>query len=264
MNAARFLLLVSAPVSLIAWTVGGDDQRLVGRLDDKTREAVVAVVDAARRDGLPTEPIIDKALEGASKRASGTQIVTVVRSLVGDLKRSREALGPGSSTKDVEAGAHALRAGVSVHALEQLRVARAASPVASALDVMTILTNDGVPADSIAPRVVNLVLAGASADQLYQLRQEIKRYMDGGVAAPTAAALGGQGLAQVLIAQQAANSGNGGAPGSPLPSVRGQSRVADPLATNAAGSVQGNANVSGAGEGARPAGPRGKPKPKRP
>lgn len=264
MKTSRTLALLLGSVALAGWTALTDDQRLVGRLDARTREAVVAVVDAARRDGLPTEPIIDKALEGASKQASGAQIVAVVRSLVGDLKRAREALGPTSSVKDVEAGAQALRAGISLRELERLRVARAASPVASALEVMTILTNDGVPADSIAPRVVSLVLAGASADQLYGLRQEIKRYMSGGVAAPTAAALGGQGLEQVL-AQQAANSGNSGGPGSPLPSVRGQSRVADPLATtNAAGAVQGNANVSGAGDGARPAGPRGKPKPKRP
>lgn len=264
MKNVRALSLLFGSLALSAWTVLTDDQRLVGRLDDKTREAVVAVVEAARQDGLPTEPIIDKALEGASKKASGTQIVAVVRSLVSDLKRAREALGPASSGKDVEAGAHALRAGIALQELERLRVARAASPVASALEVMTILTNDGVPADSIGPRVVSLVLAGASAEQLYGLRQEIKRFMAGGVAAPTAAALGGEGLQQVL-AQQAVTSGNSGGPGSPLPSVRGQSRVADPLATtNAAGAVQGNANVSGAGEGARPAGPRGKPKPKRP
>lgn len=264
MTRSRSVLAFLGSIALLAMAPLTDDQRLVGRLDDRTREAVLAVVNAARTEGLPTEPIIDKALEGASKRASGTQIVSVVRSLIGDLKRAREALGPGSSLKDVEAGAHALRAGISVAELERLRTARAASPVASALEVMTILTNDGVPADSIAPRVVSLVLAGASDEQLTTLRQEIKRYMAGGVAAHAAVALGGQGLEQVL-AQQAASGANSGVPGSPLPSVRGQSRVADPLATaNAAASVQGNASVSGAGEGARPAGPRGKPKPKRP
>ncbi|MBL8961424.1 MAG: hypothetical protein JNJ98_16315, partial [Gemmatimonadetes bacterium] len=94
MKTTRVLAMLLGPVALAGWTVLTDDQRLVGRLDAKTREAVVAVVDAARRDGLPTEPIIDKALEGASKQASGAQIVAVVRSLVGDLKRAREALGP--------------------------------------------------------------------------------------------------------------------------------------------------------------------------
>jgi hypothetical protein len=56
-----------------------------------------------------------------------------------------------------------------------------------------------------------------------------------------------------------AMSGNSGVSGSALPSSRGTTRVADPSVNpQAVGAVQGNANVSG--EGARPAGPRGKPK----
>ena len=59
--------------------------------------------------------------------------------------------------------------------------------------------------------------------------------------------------------------GNSGGPGSTLPSVRGQSRVADPLAPNQVnGAVQERTGASGAGDGVRPVGPRGKPKPKRP
>lgn len=263
MRASRMFVLAGALVLLPAAANVSDDQRLAGRLDDRTREAVMAVLDAARRDGLPTEPLIDKALEGASKRANGPVIVSVVRGLMGDLKRAREALGPSSTERDVEAGANALRAGVPMRELERLRSARSNVRLAQALNVMSVLANDGVPADSIAPRVVTLVLAGATEDQLLGLRQDIKRDINGGVAPVTAAALRGDGLAQQLQEQRA--SGNSGGPGSPLPSVRGQSRVADPLATPAvAGSVQGSASVSGAGEGARPAGPRGKPKPKRP
>ncbi len=259
----RAYFLSAGAALLTAAALLSDDQRLAGRLDDRTREAVVAVLESARNEGLPTEPLIDKALEGASKKASGTVIVSVVRSLVGDLRRAKEALGPGTNPRDVEAGANALRAGVPMRELERLRVARTNIRLAQALNVMSVLSNDGVPPDSIAPRVVNLVLAGATEDQLITLRQDIKRDINGGVAATTAASLRGDGLAQQLAEQRA--SGNSGGPGSPLPSVRGQSRVADPLATpQAVGSVQGNANVSGAGEGARPAGPRGKPKPKSP
>jgi hypothetical protein len=263
MSLSRALSLLLGASVLGAAASQSDDQRLLGRLDERTREAVVAVVEAARKEGLPTEPLIDKALEGASKQANGSVIVSVVRSLVGDLRRAKDVLGPGSMAKDVEAGATALRAGVPIKELERLSAARANVRVASALDVITILTNDGVPPDSIAPRVVSLVLSGATEEQLVNLRLDIKRDISGGVGAATAASLRGLGLEQLLIAQRT-EAGNSGGPGSPLPSVRGQSRVADPLATPAAGSVQGNANVSGAGDGARPAGPRGKPKPKRP
>ena len=242
-----------------AWR--SDDPRLMNRLDERTREAVSAVIESARKEGLPTEPIVDKALEGASKQANGQLIVSVVTGLVSDLRRAREALGPASTPRDIEAGADALRAGLRVGELERLRSARSTVRVSMALDVASYLINQGVPADTIGPRVVSLVLASASEEQLMAMRQQIERDISGGVAAATAASLRGMGLAQVL----AEKSSNSGGPGSALPSVRGQSRVADPLATpQSVGSVQGNANVSGAGDGARPVPPRGKPKPKRP
>lgn len=248
-----------AVVVLTAFTTRDIDPRLASRLDEKTREAVGAVIESARREGLPTEPLVDKALEGASKQASGAVIVSVVRGLVGDLRRAREALGAASSERDVAAGASALRAGIHLRELERLRMARSTVRVSTALDVANYLINKGVPADSIAGRVVNLVLASATEEQLVALRLEIERDIAGGVAPGTAASLRGSGLERVLAAQ----TDNSGGPGTTLPSVRGQSRIADPLANpQAVGSVQSNANVSGAGEGGRPAGPRGKPKPK--
>ena len=80
-----------AASALSAFSPRTDDPRLL-RLDERTRAAVSAVVEGARREGLPTEPLIDKALEGASKRAPGPSIVNVVKSWVADLRRAREAL----------------------------------------------------------------------------------------------------------------------------------------------------------------------------
>ena len=258
---SRLLLVAAGAASLTAFAWRTDDPRLVGRLDERTREAVSVIVESARREGLPTEPLIDKALEGASKQAGGPVIVSVVRGLVGDLRRAREALGPSSTPRDIEAGADALRAGVNVRELERLRVARTTVRLATALDMVSFLINRGVPADSIGPRVVSLVLASATEEQLITMRQDIERDISGGVSAVTAASLRSLGLEQQLRERP----NNSGAPGSTLPSVRGQSRVADPLATSqAVGSVQGSSSVSGTGEGARPAGPRGKPKPKKP
>jgi hypothetical protein len=256
---SRILTVFVGAAALTAFAWFGTDPRLNGRLDDRTRDAVSALIDEAKAEGLPTEPLIDKALEGASKRANGQIIVAVVKGLVTDLRRARVALGPASTARDIAAGADALRAGVQIGELERLRLARSTVRVSTALDMVSYLINKGVPADTIAPRVVSLVMAAASEEQLLMLRQDIERDISGGVAAGTAASLRGLGLAQVL----AERSTNSGGPGAGLPSVRGQSRVADPLANpQAVGPVQGNANVSGAGDGARPAGPRGKPKPK--
>src|SRR5438093_634738 len=64
------LLLVAAQV--------GTDPRL-DRLDPDTRAQVATVMDSASRVGLPTEPLIQRALEGATKAAPGARIVAAVR-----------------------------------------------------------------------------------------------------------------------------------------------------------------------------------------
>ncbi len=258
--ATKYALVLTGALSLsaYAWQVG--DPRLTTRLDRETREAVNAIIENARKAGVPTETLVDRALEGASKRANGAVIIAVVRGWAEDLRRARQALGPGSPDAEVVAGAHALRNGVQIRELERLRGAKSGMRYAMALDVMNYLVNRGVPADTISPVIVNLVLASASDDQFAKLRQDVERDISGGVAAATAASLRGQGLVQQVADASAA--ANGGAPGSALPSVRGSTRVADPaLNPTAVGAVQGTSSVSGAGDA--PAAPRGKPK-KRP
>ena len=50
------------------------DPRLA-RLDSLTRPIVAALVDSARTAALPTEPLVQRALEGATKRATADRIV---------------------------------------------------------------------------------------------------------------------------------------------------------------------------------------------
>ena len=256
------LFLGTLALGAWAWQVG-TDPRLATRLDPQTREQVSTIIASAHRDGVPTETLVDRALEGASKRAPGTVIVSVVRTWADDLRKARTALGPASSDAEVVAGAYAIRNGVSIKELERLRAVRSGQRYAVALDVMNYLVSKGVPADTLSTVVVNLVLASASDAQFRTLRSDVERDLTGGVAGGTAAALRGAGVERQLA--EGASAANGGAPGSALPSGRGSSRIADPMLNpNAAGAAQGNANATGAsGDGARPAGPRGKPK-KRP
>ena len=67
---------------LLVTQVAVQDPRLE-RLDPDTRVAVAAVVDSAHGVGLPVEPIIQRALEGVTKGASGARIVAAVRSKEG-------------------------------------------------------------------------------------------------------------------------------------------------------------------------------------
>lgn len=259
-STPRIFLLAASALTLSGYVWQASDPRLNNRLDRETREQVDAIIDAARKAGVPTEPLVDRALEGASKKASGRMIVAVVRGWADDLQRARQALGPGSPDAEVVAGAHALRSGVKVKELERLRATKSGVRYAMALDVMSYLVNRGVPPDTISPVIVNLVLASATEDQFAKLRQDVERDISGGMAGATAITLRGQGLERQIADATAA--ANGGAPGSTLPSVRGTTRAGDPaLNPTAVGAVQGANNVSGAGEA--PAAPRGKPK-KRP
>src|SRR5690606_19342611 len=63
--------LAALSIALVAVApVAAQDARLAARLDPPVLDRVTYMLDSVRTAGLPTEPLVDKALEGASKRAS--------------------------------------------------------------------------------------------------------------------------------------------------------------------------------------------------
>jgi hypothetical protein len=223
------------------------------RLDGQLRDAVAAIVDSARRDGLPTEPLIDKALEGVSKRldprarVTDAMIVASVRRFAGELRLAKAALGPSSTPAEVKAAAVAIRNGVDIKQLERLRAVRAGQNTASALDIMSYIINKGVQADTASRVIVNVVLAGATDQQLQALQNDIERDIAGGTPAASAMSARGQTLATVIAGQT-----GGGAPGAGLPSgIR--TRAADPVANGRIGGAE-------AGAASKVPAPLGKPK----
>jgi hypothetical protein len=78
---------------LLPAVAAAQDSRLAERLDHATAASVQQVVDSARSEGLPTEPLVQKALEGSTLGASDERIVAAVEALRGQLGRAREALG---------------------------------------------------------------------------------------------------------------------------------------------------------------------------
>jgi hypothetical protein len=160
------------PALLIAAHVAAQDPRLE-RLDPETRSLVVAVVDSAYGVGLPTEPLVQRALEGAAKGAAGARIVAAVRRLTGDLGAARTALGTRATPPELEAGAAALRAGATPQLLTRLRDVRRA-PLTMALAVLADLVASGVPADSASAVVLALAPNARDAD-LVEFRRAVER-----------------------------------------------------------------------------------------
>jgi hypothetical protein len=200
------------------------DQRL-GRLDARTRVAIEAIIDSARLVRLPTEPLIDKALEGAAKKASGQQIISAVRTFARQLIEARNALGPASQPAELLGGAQAIRAGIPVQQLERLRRVRTDVQIAAALTVVSDLVSREVPIDTAIAVVSGLVRASATDDQLLAVRSDIETDILGGKPPAVAASSRGQALEQTLAANVPPNGAGG--PGT-LPSPSGTNRVGDP------------------------------------
>ncbi len=160
-----------------------NDPRLA-RLDTAARSLVAVAINSARAAGLPTEPLVQRALEGATKDAPGTLIVSAVQRLAADLGRARAALGASATSPELEAGAAALRAGAGPAVLAQLRRSRRQT-ITVPLAVLTDLVASGVPVDSAAAAVLALAASARDTD-LIDFRRAVERDIALG-AAPTAA-----------------------------------------------------------------------------
>ena len=129
---------------------------------------------------------MQKALEGASKRADGARILTAVRMLARELGDARSALGATSSDAEVIAGASALHAGIAPAALSRMRASRTHGTLTVALAVLSDLVARGVPGDTATTVISALTIAGAQDAELLRFQQGVERDIAQG-ATPSAA-----------------------------------------------------------------------------
>jgi hypothetical protein len=168
-------LLVAAPAAAQA-----PDARLAERLDPVTVTSVQQVVDSARGEGLPTEPLVQKALEGGTLGAGGDRIVAAVRALHGQLGRARDALGGEASDAELTAAAGALRAGLTPVALRRLQSLRSGRPLVVPIAVLTDLVAEGVTPEEATRSVLDLARDGRPDDDFVALRRQLQVRRQGG------------------------------------------------------------------------------------
>lgn len=174
----------------------GPDARLE-RLDSVSRPIVTALIDSARVAALPTEPLVQRALEGATKRATSDRIVAAVRRLALDLGHARDALGPTTSSPELTGAAAALRAGAPPATLSELRRVRQES-LTVPLAVLTDLVASGVPVDSAAAAVLTLAAKARDAD-LVEFRRAVERDIALGAPPASATAAAAAGFTTVQV-----------------------------------------------------------------
>ena len=232
-----------------ALPLAAQDSRLAGRLDEPVLARVSLVVDSVRSAGLPTEPLVDKALEGASKRASGDRILAAVRALAGDLGLARAALGGAAGEPELVAGAAAIRAGATRGDLTRLRAERE-GPLTVPLAVLANLMARGVPSDTAASVVQRLAASGAPDDAFTDLQAEVERDIGTGASPAAAASVRGNARSGSTGASGSATPGNAGA--NPGRGNAGSGGSANPGRGNPSPGAGKPANPGNQGGGARP------------
>ena len=189
---------IGVAVVLATRTLSAQDDRLAAKLDGQTHVAVMRSLDTARERGLPLDPLVNKALEGATKRAPGPRIEAAVDTLLRRLEVSRDALAPSPSARDIAAGADALAYGVTRDALASMRTIRPRGSLAVPLAVLTQLVASGVPVARATIVVAELIRRGARDEQLIALSDDVRWYIASGASPEAALDVRTRGLNAVL------------------------------------------------------------------
>jgi len=193
LSAVHAGALIALAIAAASTTAAAQDPRLVAQLDPATQQRVSAVIERARGASLPVEPLVDKALEGARKRAPAARIVEAVTSLAARLDSSRVALGTASSEAELVAAAAALQAGVGTQVLSQLRQERAGKSLAVPLVVLGDLVTRGVPHDTASALILLVAHEGLGDETLLAIQRDVQRDVRDGAHPATAAAIRARG-----------------------------------------------------------------------
>jgi hypothetical protein len=174
---------------------GAQEARLQSRMDANTFRAVRAIIDSARKSGLPARPIEDKALEGVSAGADDDVIVSTTRAFTAQLATVSRTLGKKATTDELRAGVGAIDAGVPARDL--VRIDAAADPkgrsIATALTVLGDIVARGVPVPTASNLVISLLRAKVKDPQLMDFDEKVRADISSGADPSTAAAARAKG-----------------------------------------------------------------------
>ena len=168
--------------------------QLDGRVSPEVQRAVRGIAADAAARGLPVDPLVQKAIEGAAKGVPADRVIAAVRTLAGRLGEAREAVRAGGvaapSGDVVEGGADALNAGINPRQVSDLvRVSQPPQDPALTLQVAATLAALGVPPKQALELVQGMISAGRSPSDLLGLPGQVQAGVASG-ATPAQAAAG--------------------------------------------------------------------------
>jgi hypothetical protein len=180
-------LITLALVSAALAQASAQDPRIMPRLDAPSRAAIAAIVDSARAQGLPIEPLVEKMYEGLGKGADGPRIVAAVRSLTLEMASAHRALGTIANADEIKAAASAMHAGVPAVELGKMKKQSGLRrSLTLPFTVLADLVSRGVPVEAGVNAIKSLVGAGAKDADLSKFQRNVSVDIEQG--APPAAA----------------------------------------------------------------------------
>lgn len=179
------LLVGSAPRGLNAQA--SDLAKIRAAFPGGIGERIVEVIREAGRDGLPTDPLVKKALEGSAKRAPSGQVVKAITSYAAELREARSLIGKSAGEEDLVQVAEALRRGIGGSTIRSLARSRSGN-LAMLLLVLGDLREEGVPAQAARSLVEDAASSGYRGQRLLSLSASVRGLIRKGKLRPTDAA----------------------------------------------------------------------------
>ena len=168
-------------------SVEAQDPRIGNRLDAPTRKALTALVDSAKAQGIPVEPLMKKVYQGLAMGADGARIVTAVRSLTVEMANAQRELGTVATTDELKAAASAVHAGVPPVELGKMKKQSGLRrSLTLPFTVLADIVSRGVPVQTAVNAIRSLVGAGARDRDISEFQRNVQVDVEKG--APPAAA----------------------------------------------------------------------------
>ena len=186
-RTARGILTVALAAAAFG-RLEAQDPRIGNRLDAPTRKALSALVDSAKAQGIPVEPLMEKVYQGLAMGADGPRIVLAVRSLTVEMANAHRALGSVATTDELKAAASAVHAGVPAVELGKMKKQGGLRrSLTLPFTVLADIVSRGVPVQTAANAIRSLVGAGARDRDISEFQRNVQVDIEKG-AQPKAAA----------------------------------------------------------------------------
>lgn len=175
MKLERSLLLACVALSSPLSAQDGTS-RLEGRVPEAARPAIDSLIAVAVAESLPTEPLVQKALEGSAKGVPADRLVNGVRRGLLQLREARTIVVRAVPNQPVPEGhvaavSAALARGLSPAVVERLLTIAPDEPPVPALHAAADLVAHGFDPDSASDVLVEAHNKGLRGDRLLDVAQ---------------------------------------------------------------------------------------------